>query len=264
MNKIKFLMFTLLVCSSLYSVELPLDKKYEITIANGEFTVFEFPFDIKKTFSSGFLLNKSSDEIKKIKEKNSQIIIDPRTKKTIPKRNKAIQIKQGKSSITFLPKARGSFKIVIWGYKKYPVMFNIKVDNKDKKKDELEYYYKFIDYSKSTSKAVKFETDPHEKVIVKLIRSIYQKKLPTGYKNIKYSQTFQDETFTYDMNYAYSGKRYRVEEWMITNNMENKIKLYEELFAKENVYAVAFENDLIKSGETTRVFIVRKETKGDY
>jgi len=261
-NKI-FLLAALAV--SVFSAQLPINSKYEISIENGEFTVFEFPFDIKKTFKSGFLLQKSAKEIQDMKDDENQIIIDPRTNKQTTHKNEIIQIKQGKRSMTFLPKARGSFKLVIWGFK-YPIMFNIKVvDTKDKKSEmEIEYYYKFLDYSTNTKKATKFETDPHEKVIVKLIRATYNKKLPSGYKSSRSASEFADNFFNYTLNFSYTGKKYTSEEWLIENTTDQKIVLYEEQFTKDNVFGVAFENNIVEAGKTTRMYIVRKSSKGDY
>lgn len=264
-KKIIYALAILVFSVSLQAVELPLNTKYQITIENGEFTVFEFPFEIKKTFSSGFLLNKDSDEIKKLKEENSKIVIDPRTKQQVVKKDKIIQIKQGKKSITFLPKARGSFKIVIWGYKEYPLMFDMNViDKLENDENEIQFYYKFLDYSKKEEKAKDFESVPHEKVIVKLLRAIYDKKIPSGYESVRRSQEFEDEVFSYLLNFSYVGKRYTVEEWLIQNKSQETIKLYEEQFIKKNVFGVSFESDLIEPLTTTRLFIVRKSTKGDY
>lgn len=251
--------------ASAFSAELPINSKYEISIENGEFTVFEFPFEIKKTFKSGFLLGKGSDEIQKLKDESNKLTIDPRTNKEISKKSNVIQIKQGKHSITFLPKARGSFKLVIWGFK-YPIMFDINVvDTTNKKqKKEMEYYYKFLDYTKDIKKAAKFETDPHEKIIVKLIRATYNKKLPSGYKSARTTQEFADKYFNYTLNFSYIGKKYTSEEWLLENTTDKNITLYEEQFTKDNVFAVAFENNIVDAGKTTRMYIVRKSTKGDY
>ena len=260
----KIITTLLLLVFSATAAELPINNKYEISIENGEFTVFEFPFEIKKTFKSGFLLDKNSEEIQKMKNNDAQISIDPRTNKQTTHKKNIIQIKQGKHSMTFLPRARGTFKLVVWGFK-YPIMFDIKVvDNKGKNKKDLEYYYKFLDYSNSEKKAEKFETDPHEKIIVKLIRSVYNKKLPSGYKSARFSQEFADKYFNYTLNFSYIGKRYTAEEWLIQNKTNKSISLYEEQFTKENVYAVAFENNIVEAGKTTRMYIVRKTTKGDY
>jgi len=253
-----FIFFTL----SLWSAELPIASKYKIVIANGDFTVFEFPFKIKKTFSSGFLLAKNAKVIEKLKKENSEIVVDPRNRGRIAKKNKSIQIKQGQKTLTFLPKARGNFKLVVWGYSKYPLMFDITVVEKEKKK-KLQYYYKFLDYSNNQKKEEKFETDPHEKVIVKLIRHMYNKEVPSGYNNVKKTKKFHDDVFSYTLNFSYIGRRYVVEEWLLRNDTNKKIKLYEELFLKQGVYAVAFENDLIGSGKTIRMYIVRATTRKD-
>lgn len=264
-KKLTTLLMLLWSFALLNAAELPINTKYSIVIENGEFTVFDFPFTIKKTFSSGFLIEGDAKEIKKLKKEDGKIVIDPRTREQKVIKKKIIQIKQGKKTITFLPKARGSFKLIVWGYEKYPLMFDIKVvDRLQNKKKELEYYYKFLDYSESKSKAEKFETDPHEKVIVKLIRSIYNKKVPQGYKSTRYTQEFEDDVLHYVLNFSYIGNRYTVEEWVLQNKTSNDIKLYEEQFTKPNVYAVAFENDLLLKGKSTRLFIVRKTTKGDY
>lgn len=261
----KIIVLAVMAVNFLYAVELPISNKYEISIENGEFTVFDFPFKIKKTFSSGFLIKNDSEKIKELKEEDSKVVIDPRTKQPIVKKSKIIQIKQGKKSITFLPKARGSFKIIVWGYKKYPLMFDIKViDKLENKKSEIQYYYKFLDYDAKKDEAKEFETGPHEKVIVKLLRSIYNKKLPSGYENTRYQKEFDDGILHYTLNFSYIGKAYTAEEWLIQNLTGKTLKLYEEQFSKKNVYAVAFENDLLLKDATTRLFIIRKSTKGNY
>lgn len=250
----------LLLAVSSYAIEFPINKKYYIKIENGEFTVFQFPFKIKKTFSSGFLISKDSKEIKKLEEEDKKnILTSDISKLKAPKPNKIIQIKQGNSSLTFLPKAAGTFNIVVWGYKKYPLMFDITVVNsKDKKKDNIDNYYKFIDYSENKKKAKEFESTSHEKVIVKLMRSIYNKKLPSGYKNKTTAQTFEDNSFAYIKNISYVGNRYTAEEWYIKNKTNKKISLYEEEFLVDGVYAIAFENNLLYPKTQTRMFIVKK------
>jgi len=261
----KIIIIAAIAVNFLHAVELPINSKYEISIENGEFTVFDFPFEIKKTFSSGFLLKADSDKIKALKDEESKVVIDPRTKQPVVKKSKIIQIKQGKKTITFLPKARGSFKIIVWGYREYPLMFDIKViDKLENKKSEIQYFYKFLDYATQEKKAQSFETDPHEKIIVKLLRSIYNKKLPSGYENTRYQKEFDDGILHYTLNFSYIGKAYTAEEWLVQNLTGKTLKLYEEQFEKENVYAVAFENDLLQKDATTRLFIIRKSTKGNY
>lgn len=265
MLKKAFLVMLVLLEVNSFAAELPIQEKYKIYIENGEFTVFDFPFKIKKTFSSGFLLSRNAQELKKIKKSSSAINIDPRTGKQIIKKNKSIQIKQGNKSLTFLPKARGSFKIVVWGYEKYPLMFDIQVVDKlsYKKKAKLQYYYKFLDYQTNKKKAISFESDPHEKVIVKLIRSLYNNKVPSGYENVHKPKQFSDEVFSYNLNLNYVGVLYSGEEWYIKNDTNKNIKLYEEMFEKKGVYAIAFENDILNVGATTRMFIIRRTKTGE-
>lgn len=255
---LKILISVLFFAVSSYAIEMPINEKYYISIANGNFTVFEFPFKIRKTFSSGFLISKDENEVKKIiqKEKKDTILTaDIPNKRKMIKKNKIIQIKQGSKSLTFLPRTRGTFKIIVWGYKKYPIMFNIKVV---KNNANLDSYYKFSDYSEDKKEVKKFESTSHEKVIVKLIRSIYNKKVPNGYKDKSVAERFEDKVFVYTKNTSYIGDRYMVEEWYIKNKTDKKILLYEEQFLKDGIYAISFENNLLLPKKQTRMFIVKK------
>ena len=244
---------------TLNALDLPIQQKYDITIENGAFTVFEFPFTVKKPLTSGFLIDANSTEIKEMNKRNTKVIVDPRTKRQVTKKAKIIQIKQGKKTLTFLPKARGEFQLIVWGYKKFPLMFNIKVmDSLQKKDSGFESHYNFLDYSENEKLAKKFEFDPHEKVIVKLIRSIYNKKLPPGYKSTRDARKFSDDIFDYTLNFSFIGKKYVVDEWLLKNKTNQEIKLYEELFLKDGVYAVSFENDISSPHLITRMFLVRK------
>lgn len=256
--------------TALSALDMPIMNKQEVYLENGRFTVLEFPFEIKKTINSGFLAESSKSQTKENPEIDSVKL--PEENKASAKTKakgkaekgatgstgKPVEIKQGKRSLTLLPKMHGTFELVVWGYKKYPMMFTFHVVDNESEED-TPYYYNFLDYDDDEEKAQTYEKTAHEKVIVQLVRSIYNNKLPTGYKNIGYTQKFTEAggQLSYKLNRSYVGSRYRVDEWLIENRSQEKgIKLYEEMFYSEGVYGISFENDLLKPKEQARMFIV--------
>ncbi|MHC3995639.1 hypothetical protein ACXWTF_12515 [Thiomicrolovo sp. ZZH C-3] len=251
------------------ALDMPIHNKQDIYLENGAFTVLEFPFDIKKTVLGGFIGKRKVKEQTTL-QKAKDAVTNKKSGKTAatpPSEPKPVNIKQGTRSLTILPKQVGHFELVVWGYNKYPIMLTFHVaapDAKGKMADgnKVENYFNFIDYQIDEQKAETFEQTAHEKVITLLIRAIYNDKLPSGYKRTQYSQLFdKDGDISHRLNRAFIGSRYRVDEYILKNNLQETLRLYEEMFAAENVYAVALENELLKAGEMGRVFIVRANTK---
>ena len=253
--------------TSLMALDMPILNKQEIYLENGKFTVMEFPFKIKKTINSGFLVElKTAREEEYKGDSDIDSVMLPEDKPTattkkkkavITKIKNPIEIKQGQMSLTLLPKKLGSFELIIWGYKKYPIMLTIHVVDIDSK-ESTPTYYNFLDYETDKEEAKSFEKTAHEKVIIKLVRAIYNNKLPTGYKSLGYSQDFTNasDVLLYKLNRAYIGNAYRVDEWVIRNIGDESVKLYEEAFYTEGVYGISFENDLLPGHQQTRMFVV--------
>jgi len=228
-----------------------------------EYSVIEFPFEIKDKKASAFYsMVKVKKKDKKVDSKKDGVkvprfqtpIIKKKTdpKKTVKKKAPII-INVGKNNIQLYPLALGHMEFVIWGYKKFPILLKIIVDNKLGEK-----YYLFKDYSINKRIANKLESDSHEKIIARLTKALYNKKPPKGYTIESYYSKFKVKNFEFVLVQSYFGKRYIAEEWRVSNKSDATEKLYPEQFFNDDIYSVSFENDILNSDETTRMFIVRK------
>jgi len=261
---IKIMFLFNIVTIVLFAKQVPIQKVVSITLPIGVPSIIEFPFEIKAVKATSFIYKV------KIKKDNSLDLLEPlsannknrqqnakqnkvRQKDTFV--NKPIIISRTKRVITITPKKEGRMSLIIWGYK-YPIILDIKT--KLMKKDSYDRYIEFIDYSQNKQKAFKFEAVPHEKVIIKLIRYIYNNKVPQGY-------TYQVGTLDYTTNgirliqvKSIIGNRYKAEEWIVENETNRSIILYPQMFYTNGIYAVTFENNKLRPKEKVRMFIVAK------
>lgn len=257
------LLVILFFSTSLYSIEIPINVSMHIQAQIGEFTIIEFPFKLKGVQSATFT---PKYKIVKVKEttildtvKNDVIkktTVDPITgqeKEIVTKTSGTkgyITIKKGANTLTFYPKKYGILKLVVWGYN-HPINLKIEVS-----KEGISSYYEVIDYSTKKNESVKFESVPHEEVIVKLIRHLYNHKTPSGYTASNGKHVFSDQNISFVQNVELVGDLYTADEYTVTNNRSEPTVLYEELFSSIGVYGVGIEEPELGIGESTRLFIV--------
>lgn len=231
----------------LLSLDVPINKVVNLNIKIGEFSVVEFPFVVKGTNKATFLphvrkvANGEKTSIKKIMSSSAP---------------DSLVIKRGKNTFTFFPKKYGTLSLVIWGYSKHPIMLNINVVSND-----AAQYYKFIDYSQNIEEAGKFESTSHEKVIVKLIKHLFNNKIPSGYHSSFEGREYKLNGLNFVLTNSLIGKNYRADEWIVKNLGINNINLYEEMFYADGIYAISFEATRLKPLEKCRMFIIRKNVE---
>lgn len=260
--------------SFLIAKDVPIREQQSINIPVGEYSVFEFPFKIQYKDFTPFKYKIKKETKKNGKDDSSKnIIIKPvlkNGKPVLPEKNINIKGKdvKGKNTknftvqssdniIKFFPKKEGATELVVWGYD-YPVIIEINVVKKENiKQDEmLEQYYNFIDYKKQTQEVKKFESNYHEKILEKILIGLYNNKPIPGYKVDLSNETYNSGDLEFTKITSHIGHNYIGEQWAITNNGKSNISLYEEMFAKDNVFLISFENDKLLPGETTKLFVV--------
>jgi len=251
----------LLLLVNLYAKEIPIRKVVEINLPLGVPSIIDFPFIIKAVKATSFIYKvkkKNVDELDDLQplQTNNKQKKQKRKQPSIINTQRPILISRTKRIMTITPKKEGKMSLIIWGYK-YPIVLDIRT--KLMKNNEYDRYITFLDYSKDKEKAKVFESTSHEKVITKLIRYIYNNKVPQGYQ-------YQAGTLEYKTNglelmkiKSLIGYRYKVEEWVVENETKNSIILYPEMFYNNGIYAVTFENNKLKPKEKIRMFIVRQK-----
>jgi hypothetical protein len=267
---------------SLFGKEFPLSRKINLTISNHTTTVLEFPFKITEkrfdSFKKVSIINKtslskdalgdsinSSLEIPTIKTESKiingqKVIVKKRvpTKKTSKKAPISITTSENGNIMELKPNLTGTIKVIVWGFKYYPVMININVEKDD---NSLTDYFKFVDYETPKDEVVKFESSKHEIVVKKLLTSAYLGKTPKGYTKDLLNNEVKIEDYTLVLNSIIKGKNYQVKSYDFINTSKEPIKLHERMFYKEGlVYSVSIEkiNKYLNINEKTRIFVVEK------
>jgi hypothetical protein len=267
---------------NLSAKDYPLERTINITLSNHSTTVLEFPFKIidlqfdpfkRITFISKNEL-KQNDEVEssdikvpKITEKrviNGQevTVVKKNPLAETPKKNtKPLHVKKSKDGniIEIRPSQTGSTKAIVWGFKDYPVMLNIKVE---KHTSDTNDYYKFIDYSTPEKELIAFEGQRHETVIKKLMLSGYLNETPKGYTKEILNSFEESDNYLLQLDSILVGKNYNLRAYTFLNTSNEDFKIEEKMFyQKGNVYAVSVEKlgRILKPNEKTRVFVVVKD-----
>lgn len=157
---------SILFISVCEAVEYPLDRSLNIKIKNNTTTVLEFPF---------LITDKGFDKFKKIKslEDNDETIpkietpdikkeirvidgkqvivnksrnegLSDSSNNSMPTNSKApikVTVSSNGNVVELKPNELGTTKIILWGYKHFPIMVNLEVV-KSEKNDELTDYFK--------------------------------------------------------------------------------------------------------------------------
>ena len=155
-------------------------RKVKVSIAK------KFDSDVKKENQAALppMLNKKVMVV----NNKVQIVKQPTINKGA---TKSLKMASSENIIKLYPKQTGSAEFLIWGYD-YPIMINLVV--KDKlSKDNKEKHYKFIDYKQRKNLVMKYESSYHEKVLEKLLKALYNKKIPRGYQKVITKEIYEDK-----------------------------------------------------------------------
>lgn len=279
---LRILVLTVFSVVFLNAQDFPIERKVNLEISNYTTTILEFPFKIvdKKIDRFKIVKYKTEKELSEKKEDEEVSVPKITTKKTKIVNGKKIVVSEPSSAIAkkimptkkpvvinsskdgniieLTPNMTGSFKIIVWGYKYYPIMLNINIVENS---NEIDDYFNFIDYKTPKNEVVKFESQKHEKVIIELLRTAYKNLEKKGYENILQNQITEDEKgYQIKLLNTLEGKKYKVSTYEYLNKLDEAIKLENEMFQKSNSYAVSIEklSKILESNEKTRFFIVSK------
>jgi hypothetical protein len=272
-------MFSIMLYSTIAAAkEIPITQEVEITIPLGEFAVVEFPFKVESKNITSFLVDKpivvASDEDSDIdvnneilnksiepKEADTSLAAPPPTKSKAQSKpqakpqSKHISVTQNLNGFTFFPKKIGVLKMVVWGYK-HPVLLTIRVSKEDGFSS-----YQFILPHSDSKEVVTTEQGAHEKIVNDIMVHLFNQTLPKGYKSISDDQNFKSNEYGLRLNRQLLGKKYMGEEWIFTNDSQEKAVVHEESFYQKGIYGVSLESDSANQGESIRVFIVRSASE---
>lgn len=287
LKKIFILIFSFLY---IFAKEVPIENRMEVFIPVGEWSVFEFPFKMTeetkyfKKIEKKKVLKKLPNTIDNDEQKvqtptlkssntTNQKLIDEALKKANNDNNGKNPEKQksGLSSsfeksssdniVKIFPKVTGETEMIVWGYE-YPIMIKINVVDPSNNVNTTKYL-KFLDYEIDKREAVQFEVGYHEKTIEKLLYHMWNEDTPKGYKLQVYNTTYKDnKDLEFEHIKSYVGYNYVGQVWGISNTSKETITLYEEMFANESIYLIAFDGNVKKGdrvllpNESIKMFIV--------
>ena len=257
---VALLMFSAMTISA---KEIPLTQTITLYVPLKEFSVIEFPFEIKdKRFTPFISMVKKGDILASLKEEievpkmgeaeRTSSKKGRKGKKNVKKKKPSpINVETGKNNLQIYPKKVGHTEVIVWGHK-YPVIIKLVVDNELGIK-----HYRFIDYDQQRDIAAKFESEPHVRVLEKLTVALFDEKPPKGYKNESFYSEYIEEQKKFVLVQTFFGKRYVGEEWRVTNVGKGSETIHPHQYLDHGVYSVTPENNILNEGETTRMFLVR-------
>jgi len=258
-----------LIGSALVAKDIPLVRNIDIYIPYKEFSVIEFPFKIKGYAFTPFVYKAEikdkkigldptykTPSLKKAPSSIPQKVIKATKNKLKAKKHATpINVAKGNNFFRLYPKKIGKTELLVWGYKEYPVMIKLHVTKDVTKYDKQ---IKFLDYSIKEAKAKKFESSSHDRVVIKITKALYLKTLPQGYKNRSLHTEYISNDLHVELTKTIIGKRYKGEEYILTNNNSDTVTLMPEMFEGKGIYGVTFINNILTPKSSTRVFIVRE------
>ena len=253
--------------SPLPAVEVPLQEAMTVYIPLGEWSVIDFPFEIKGIMQTSFMYETPDTNGKGSAPKRYDAPPPPGSGKialkaplgngtiagTEPLQEDSgqtpIHISKGVNLLSFFPRFDGSMELVVMGHKGYPIMLRLVVDGKQGEK-----LYTFFDPRLRQKETVeRFESDDHEKVISRLVTHLYHNTTPYGYTSVNKKMEYRYEGLEYRLVRQIVGKRYIGEEWLITNpaGAQKTFYLYNQLFLQEGIYSATLVADTLSPGKTT-------------
>lgn len=261
----------LLVGTVLFAKEVPIVKQIEIKLPYKEFSVIEFPFEIKAHDFTPFVSKvyidtkqstpKDDFAVPKMKGQAEQLNKKPAPKKiTTIKKSNPMDVGAGKNFIKIYPRKTGSTELLIWGYKDYPIMLKIEIVDSN----EADKYIKFIDYDRKTDLAEKYESAPHDRIIINLTKALYNNNVPSGYTLSTNKREVFGSGLKLVLTKQIDGKLYTGQEYMIENTSNKNTVLDTSMFrGQDGIYSITFSNDFIKPSEKTRMFVVKQRVRDE-
>lgn len=253
--------------------EIPIVKQLTILVPYKEFSVIEFPFEIKGSDFTPFISvvketdgvvteNESSTDfsVPKLDTKNELPAGMPAAIKPIiaPSNNgkkTPLEVTKGKNFIKLFPKKLGDTELIVWGYK-YPIMLKIKVIEDKDKADKL---ITFIDYDEQKQEANKFESSYHDKNVVNITKALYNNEIPKGYTEIIKQREIISDSLKFLLIREYQGKQYSGQEYLVTNIGSQNIILDFDIFrGQKGLYGITFTHDILEPNKQTRLFIIKQ------
>lgn len=240
---------------SLFAKEMPLVQEMEFLIPYKKFFVIEFPFEIKDIKLSPFkyrIKNILDKKVKtpKLESKNRNGVLSTiKTKLTREKKSEPVLVTKGKNFLEIYANRFGYFQVVVWGYKKYPLLLSFKVNSK-----KYDTYIKFTDNETSD---IVLKKSNFEKICSKLIYALYNNKKVNGYKTISGNEKLETKLKYYHIK-SIIGKKFAASEFVVENNTTGAkiLNEYDFIDNYKNVYAVSVENRNLKPNESAKIFIV--------
>jgi len=262
----KILSVIALVAVSASAAILPISPTTKITIKVGEFSTITFPFDIKHIEKSPFIASTNPRIVSGVSGDavidseallNAESLPQPIKKDAIlGKKEHSIYMTSSKRTISVYPNRLGSTELIVYGYK-FPIHIKLLV-----REDAGAGHFDFKDYeTEDKHKAKSFEMVPHEKVISKLIKYAFNDMVPPGYDAENMNKSYKKVGIQFKLIKKLKGDGYEVRTWIVKNQNKDTVNLYAEMFYTEGIYAIAFENDELKRGESTRMFIVQASNR---
>ena len=264
---------TLLVPFVLSAKEVPIVKQLTILVPYKEFSVIEFPFEIKGSDFTPFVsVVKETDGVATENENPSELVVPkldiknelppgaPTAIKQIitPTSNgkkTPIDVTKGKNFIKLYPKKVGDTELIVWGYK-YPIMLKIKVTEEKDKADKL---ISFIDYDEQKQEANKFESSYHDKNVINITKALYNNELPKGYTEVIKQKEIISDSLKFLLIREYIGKQYSGQEYLVTNIGTQNIILDFDIFrGQKGLYGITFTHDILEPNKQTRLFIIKQ------
>lgn len=240
------------------AAELPIVPSTEIVVEKGKWATISFPFDLQDVRNSPFIGKTSiPDDVSADEVVNSEVLLDsdalPQPK---GQAQTSIKMEKTKRTISIYPYRLGTTQLVIYGNKSYPMHLKINVANKAGAD-----HFTFVGYTEDVQKKTQsFEMVTHEKVISKLIKYGYNNKVPSGYRKISGGKTYTRDGMNFKLNSVLKGDGYQLDTWIVKNTKGGIVSLYPEMFYVDGIYAVAFENNKLNTGEATKMFVVKKNS----
>jgi len=268
--------------------DVPVLKTMTIEIPQGEYSILKFPFKI-----TNLQLGEFKGHVKKKRKPAivlpdngvKRINISKKTGENNPKVKNSmtniLNLKRVDNILTFRPKIKGSIEIIVWGNKDFPMVLKVNVVQKSHGDTDIN----FVQTVDSRQEVIKFESNPHEKVIERIMKYLYNpivNKKPRGYEEVVrkdiYDVAIEDENNIVVARVRASlvkesiGKRYVGQVWNvnIVPEFENRnetvtipdgfyLTLYPEMFDAPGVFAVSLETYRITKKHGTRVMVVRRK-----
>ena len=101
----------------------------------------------------------------------------------------------------------------------------------------------------------------HEKVLSMLWKYGFNNMTPPGYRSVSANKRYTKKGLTFTLKKQLVGDKYREDIYVVKNTSKGELHLYEEMFYVDGIFGIAFENNDLKKGESTRMFVIKSAGK---